>query len=60
MKHLGEWFRVTCERVAFIGIIFMTYVCAPWRKAPRLKEIGQVSSLVASLYSHMSYGLCLD
>jgi hypothetical protein len=53
MKYLGEWFQVTCERVVAWGIIFMTCVCAPGWKAPRLKEIGQVSGLVASATCHM-------
>jgi hypothetical protein len=60
MKHLGEWFWVTCERVAAWGIIFMTCVYAPWRKAPGLKEIGQVSSLVASSTVTCHYRLYLD
>ena len=42
------------------GSLGWTYDCAPRRKAPRTKEIGQVSCVVASSATTWQYGLCLD
>ena len=60
MKHLGDWFRATYGWVAIIGVTWVDLCCAPRRKAPRTKEIGQVSCVVASSATTWQYGLCLD
>ena len=60
MNHLGgmvAWFMLSGSQDPYLWI-FLVYLTCGW--PPRTKEIGPVSSEVASSAATWQYGLCLD